>query len=159
SSAESFPCTSITVLALDSSPSRRSTRARSRASPLVPGIGRRTPRWTGQRRPRALVTLGPPRRDQRRIQPFPTQQGTLARLVQGLVLIQDARLVRRGVCPRPRLRRHLWVRHLVACTHRGMVSLLALNSTFQDQILPHLILTQRAARRRGLHDRLCRAVD
>src|SRR5207248_8405212 len=48
---------------------------------------------------RRLVPLLTPRRDQRRVQPFPAQQRTLARLVQTVVLLQDPRLVRRGVGP------------------------------------------------------------
>jgi hypothetical protein len=55
-------------------------------------IGRRSPRRLGQRSPRALVPLDPPRRDQRRVQALAAQQGTLAGLVQRLVLIQDPRL-------------------------------------------------------------------
>src|SRR5204863_9502462 len=112
--------------------------------PIDP-VGLRTSDRLGQGLQRALVALLTPRRDQRRVQAFPAQQRTLARLVQGLVLGQNPRLVRRRVRPRPRLRRNLRIRHLIDRTHERRTPYSPSATAFQSQALPHSTLAQRAS--------------
>src|SRR5205814_2341961 len=114
--------------------------------PILPidRVGQWSSDRLGQGLQRPLVPLLTPRRDQRRVQAFPAQQRTLAHLVQGLVLGQDPRLVRRGVRPRPRLRRNLRIRHLIDRTHERRTPYSPSATAFQSQALPHSTLTQRA---------------
>ena len=82
-------------------------------------VRRRPARPRGLGRPSRPGPLLTPRRDQRRVQTFATQQGTLAGLVRRVVLRQGPRLVRRGIRPWPG--RHLRIRHLVDRTHRSYI--------------------------------------
>jgi len=94
------------------------TRPQPRGLPIN-RIGLRPTNRLGQGAQRTLITLQAPRRDQRRVQPFPTQQRALTSLVQAVVLAQDPRLVRRGICPRLRPAGHLRIRCLITRTHGG----------------------------------------
>src|SRR5262249_50324259 len=108
-------------------------------------VRRRPTRRLREGRQRGLVTLLTPRPDQRRVQALPAPQRPLTGLVQPVVLLQDPRLVRRGRRPRPRLRRHLRIRHLVTQTHWGWLLARPLRTRFLAQILPHTSLTERGS--------------
>ncbi len=97
SSAETFPCTSITLRAFSSSRSARSKRRWQRGDLRLARIGLRTPAGTIERRKRAALALAAPLRQQRRVQALAAQQRTdLTRLAARVGLAQDPQLVLRG---------------------------------------------------------------